>query len=215
MNVQHAIEVIKPMIYDWGGWNEKIFLFVNSIQDPTYDKIMLLATAMGSRTMLPVYLAAIIAYALCMAVVRRIKYGRGNVRIYLRGWLSIVLVIVGSFVLYVVTVGMLKHWIGFPRPFVGLPSGSVRQIGDALATGDFYASFPSGHATFATLMITAIWPVLWPYFRTFGICFVVLVCWSRMALGVHFPADVLGGVIIGFVLTRFIQRLVYRGIGYV
>lgn len=215
VSTAEAIAVIKPVVYDWGGWNQIIFLWVNAIQDPVYDQIMIMASILGGRKMLPFYAAVIIAYALCMALVRRLRFGPGHIRVYLRGWLSVLLIIGGSFVLYVTIVGLLKHGLGFPRPFVALGSDKVRQIGELLTADDFYASFPSGHAAFSTLMVTALWPVLWTVFRPVGVLFVIVVCWSRMALGVHFPADVIAGVIVGYLVTRFMSRLVYRGIGYV
>lgn len=59
-------------------------------------------------------------------------------------------------------------------------------------------SFPSGHTTSAFAMATALslsyqkWYVAVPAYLYAG-----MVGYSRMRLGVHFPSDVLGGIVVG------------------
>ena len=59
-----------------------------------------------------------------------------------------------------------------------------------------YASFPSGHATtaFATALLLAFW---YPRQSGLFIGLAVLVGLSRVALGAHFPSDVLAGAVLG------------------
>lgn len=73
-------------------------------------------------------------------------------------------------------------------------------------------SFPSGHTTTAFATATALslsynkWYVTVPAYA-----YASLVGYSRMRLGMHFPADVLGGMVIGIgagLLTWQIDRLV-------
>jgi undecaprenyl-diphosphatase len=84
----------------------------------------------------------------------------------------------------------IKAAIGRARPFVLLPDPAP------LIVGVLGNSFPSGHAATsfagATLLahyLPGRWPVL--FLLAAGIAF------SRVYVGVHYPADVIGGAVLG------------------
>ena len=84
---------------------------------------------------------------------------------------------------------ILKNVIARPRPCW------VRDSIGLIAVPKDY-SFPSGHTHVSVLLAV----VLWHENRKWGItagCLAVLVAFSRMYLFVHYPTDILGGVLLG------------------
>jgi membrane-associated phospholipid phosphatase len=85
----------------------------------------------------------------------------------------------------------LKSLISRERPFVTYPD--IVKLSEA---GN--SSFPSGH-TLEGFAVAMAFSILVPKRKFFIPVFiwVSLVAYTRMALGVHYPSDVLGGMIIG------------------
>ncbi len=90
----------------------------------------------------------------------------------------------------------LKALIQRERPFITYPSIEKLSSG-----GD--SSFPSGHTLEAFAMAAAI-SMLFARKKIIIPIYVwaILVAYSRMALGVHYPSDVLAGIIIGTIIGR-------------
>ena len=106
----------------------------------------------------------------------------------------------------------LFHW---QRPFVlGLGTRWVEHAADP--------TFPSSHAcVFAALAVALLLapgrgPRGW-LLKALALAAALLISWSRMALGLHFPLDVLGGWCIGLLVALAVQqawtRLARRGSG--
>jgi undecaprenyl-diphosphatase len=61
---------------------------------------------------------------------------------------------------------------------------------------------PSGAAQTATIICGMVWlECKKPLYRALAIVFGLFLCFSRVYLGVHFPTDILAGIIIGAVLV--------------
>lgn len=84
----------------------------------------------------------------------------------------------------------LKEWVMRPRPYV-----THRELTALLDPGDQW-SFPSGH----TLSSFAAATALWFFHRKSGMAAYVLaalIAFSRLYASVHYPTDVLAGLLIG------------------
>jgi undecaprenyl-diphosphatase len=89
----------------------------------------------------------------------------------------------------------LKLLVERPRPCAALPG--VQALCEAPT--DF--SFPSGHAAGSFTVAVMLAVVLIAQGRrrlgALAVALAVLVAWSRVYLGVHFPVDVVGGALLG------------------
>jgi undecaprenyl-diphosphatase len=88
----------------------------------------------------------------------------------------------------------LKALVERPRPVMTVPEA------DPLLGGTLGNSFPSGHAatSFAGLVILAF---LIRRAIPFLVVLAVLISFSRIYIGVHYPLDVVGGAAIGSALA--------------
>jgi undecaprenyl-diphosphatase len=96
----------------------------------------------------------------------------------------------------VVTDSVLKPAVGRARPFE--QPGAARVIGPHPTN----ASFPSGHAAASVAGAYAL-ALLWRSRRRAWWTLAVLVCLSRLHLGVHYPLDVVGGALVGWACAYF------------
>jgi len=165
-------------VYDWWGLNQAIFLWVNGFHAPWWDALMLAATHAGSAGKFSYWIGA----ALLLALLRPAALPLLNVTVF-----------AGGFVATGFLVPALKAAFDLPRPLAALGRDLVTVVGPA----EHAATFPSGHAAFVALICVALSPgaprsvkwVLWVFAAVVGL--------SRMVVGAHFPADILGGAILG------------------
>ena len=115
--------------------------------------------------------------------------------------------IFSSLFISMLTMQVLKAIIKAPRPFQVHPD---LIDADRIETATGY-SFPSGHSTGSSAFyfsIALLYNNLWT--RLGCILLVIAVPLSRLYLGVHWPADVLCGVIIGLGVSTFLLPVFIR-----
>ena len=101
------------------------------------------------------------------------------------------LTLLSAFLLSAILSNVIKVLIGRQRPFV------TYSYIEQLSTGGS-PSFPSGHTTEAFTVATIL-VLLFPDKRIVLLAFfwAIMVAYTRMALGVHYPGDVLGAALLG------------------
>lgn len=102
------------------------------------------------------------------------------------GWRVLLLLVLSALSVY-----LLKDIFHLPRP--------PQKLWKVPAKG--YA-FPSGHATAST----TFWTYISLKFRSIplyilSVTLISLIASSRVLLGIHYPRDVIGGILIGFIIT--------------
>lgn len=97
----------------------------------------------------------------------------------------------------------LKFIIDRARPYDVIDSARV------LTPHEFDPSFPSGHAEMSFLATTVI-SRFHPEYAKYLYAFSFVVALSRVYVGVHYPGDVIGGMILGFVIGKVMIKVAER-----
>jgi signal peptidase II len=206
--VQHAygqLPTPKEFFYDWGGANAALFRGINSLHSPSYDAFMRFVTQLGDHHFFVPYMLVLGVYAAVTILFKKLL-GKGGVKQQFYMWLGVFLVMVASFAAYGILSSWLKDYFQYARPYV-LIEGTVQLENREAA--DAYHSLPSGHVGFISIMIFSLWPLLSHHMKMLGLFLIALVAWSRIALGVHFPADTLWACVLGFSIAFFTRAVVY------
>ncbi|OGY18969.1 MAG: hypothetical protein A2747_00590 [Candidatus Yonathbacteria bacterium RIFCSPHIGHO2_01_FULL_44_41] len=111
--------------------------------------------------------------------------------------------------LFVVGVTAVSAWFiahFFKDAFSTLRPFDVIPLVTPLVSESGYA-FPSGHATFFMALASA----LWFYHKRLAVFFgisAVIIGLARVAAGVHWPVDILGGLFLGYVIGLTLHGLI-------
>uniref|UniRef100_UPI003F4946C7 signal peptidase II n=1 Tax=Cupriavidus taiwanensis TaxID=164546 RepID=UPI003F4946C7 len=168
----------KVIFYDWGGLNGALFQLINAAT-PTWlmPLAWLFSNVLGNYWTAPVVVLGLWAWSRSTAEARRALAIRRQLLQF----------VIGFGIAFAIA-SCLKLGLDFPRP-----AAVFSQLEHVLGTVEERYSLPSGHSTYAALVAGALWPLLGIRRRLVLVAYVVLVGWSRIAAGMHFPADVLAG----------------------
>ena len=111
----------------------------------------------------------------------------------------------------IITNFVLKDIIARPRPFIASETYKLwwEAAGAVLEDG---FSFPSGHATATMAAMTAVFLCCNKKYSWLSFILVAFMGMARNYLMVHYPSDILGGIIsglIGAVIAYYITKLIY------
>jgi len=166
------------------GWEDRIFLIINHLpHNPITDALALTLSGVGA--------GGIIWFLLGLWLFVREKKKDT--------FFLLSLLIAGSLSWLIVNI-IFKPLISRPRPPLDYLGGIL--VGNLLS--DF--SFPSGHATIAWAM-AVILSRYEPRWRGWFYLLAVLISFSRIYLGVHYPLDVVGGAFLGWIIGSLCLRI--------
>lgn len=169
--------------------DHSLFLFFNGLNSPFWDKIMWWIS--GNLSWLPLYLI-IIGYL-----------------IYRFKWRSIVILLLTALLITLSdqsSVHLFKEIFKRPRPCHDPEISGMIHLVNNHCGGDW--GFVSSHAANSFAMATYTLLIIRKRFYTiFILLWAILVSYSRIYLGVHYPGDVLGGAVLGLILGFLMYRL--------
>ncbi len=100
-------------------------------------------------------------------------------------------------------VTLIKIIIAVPRP--------AAFLDNVILMRPLYRySFPSGDAAVASVITTFFFDKIKWYFRPFIVLYCLLIYYGRIYFGVHFPLDILGGLLIAVLSVIVSEKLFFQ-----
>lgn len=172
-------------------FDEKLFLFLNQLGSPSFDAFWLLVT--HKATNMVVYLLLALAY------------GKKQ------GWSTFAFLFIWTLLLVAFTdqlTNAFKYGVGRLRPCHEPGVMELMRLVKHSCGGKF--SFFSGHASNSFALATLFFYVyrsIAPRGRFFFYFLAILIAYSRIYVGVHYPLDILFGSIFGLISGTLFWRL--------
>lgn len=150
----------------------KILNLIQNLHTPILDRLMCIITKLGNAGAIWILAAAVL-----LLIPKTRKTGA--------------VVVVALLIDAILCNGILKPWIARIRPFDVNPAIQLLIPGPA----DF--SFPSGHTAAAFTTVAALYFAKEKNLWKPALVLAILIAFSRLYLYVHYPTDVLGGIVVG------------------
>lgn len=193
---------IKNALYDWFGLNQSLQRWFHSFDDNRiYHQTMSLASKyVGNSDLFPIH--AILIILLFGYVVHRqnAQTSRFSLTKYHSNIIRAGYILCVAFLIDAVLIELCKRYFALPRPFCATVLSDIAQARKC------YRSFPSGHAAYITILVMSMWPLMNKAFRYVAVVCLILIYVSRVALNMHFPADIFYSVLMSGTVTYFVGK---------
>ena len=160
-------------------FDSSMLLYIkDNMHGPIMDKVMVISTYLGNGGIIWIIIAALL-----MTSKKHRKIG----------FMTIAALILST----ILGDGILKHVVGRIRPSANIPAINL------LIESPLSYSFPSGHTTSSF----AVAGVLAKYFKHYALglfSLASLIAFSRLYLYVHYPTDILTGIVLGLICSGLI-----------
>lgn len=165
------------MIWEWlAGLEGGVLLWIQeTLRGPVQDDLVIAFTSLGNSGILFIVAGVIL---LCFKKTRRV------------GIAALLALLIG----FLITNLTLKPLVSRPRPWLDV-DGLVHLLGESA-----YRSFPSGHSTSAfAFAFAALYGAEKKWLKWAAMIVAILMGLSRLYVGVHYPTDIIGGILVGWV----------------
>ena len=179
--------------------DERLFLFLNGMHNGFFDVIMYWIS--NPFTWIPLYIL--------LFFVLYCRYGKFTW--YVLGCVGMMIAASDQ-----LSSNLVKNWVRRPRPSHVLRLVGRVHLSKAGPGGDY--GFVSSHAanvSALTLFLVLILPREYNPLKYLLTGWAVLVSYSRIYNGVHYPGDVAGGALLGLLVVLIFRWLFRRFVGYV
>ena len=171
--------------------DKALLMLINNAHSPWLDQI--LWTLTHTLPWIPFYLLALYLIFIC--------YRRQT-------WKVLVVIVLAVSLADLTSSGILKPLVQRPRPSHNpeLTLHLHENTDGSLYKGGLYG-FPSSHAANSSTIAIIVFLFLKKFYRRCWpltlllTSYVLVFCYTRVYLGVHYPSDILGGLLIGIIIS--------------
>ena len=183
----------------------EVLLAINGWHAPWADTLMWIISE--KTTWIPLYVLLI-----GLLVWRYRKPAKTGVKWLQRVPACVVMIVVIALAVGVadfIASGILKDWVARPRPSRVPELEGVLHLVNGYKSGQY--GFVSSHAA-NTMAVALLFSLIWRNkIATCGLMlWVAANCYSRMYLGVHYPTDILGGLMVGALVAVVVYAMLVR-----
>jgi len=192
---------MKHAIYDWFGLNQTLFTQINHISNNFVCQYLSYIFSI----LFAIFVFLIYYFALVLYRYYRLRKSGFDYVQYSR-YFDELLKIGACYAAIGLIYTLMKFCVNLPRPYCSLTEFvSIANF----ASERCLSSFPSAHTAVAVLIFYSLLPYLNFTGKLLGSAVIILVGLSRIALAMHFPADVLYSVMIAFCICYFIDKFLF------
>ncbi|MFY9589141.1 phosphatase PAP2 family protein [Rickettsia endosymbiont of Halotydeus destructor] len=198
-------EVFYNIFYNFGGLNQEIFLFLNKVTNIGILPYFLefISFCFNITNFAVIYILYCIYLYIQLKKIKNLNELQKNM--FWEKYNKLIEIGI-VYAIFGLTFTAFKFSVNLPRPFCSLPLGSFTTIINT-ETERCLSSFPSSHAGLALLVTYFACAYLNLPFKIIAICIIGLVSLARISLAMHYPADIVYGIIITFIVIVIGKRV--------
>ncbi len=197
--------------------NKSLLFFCNQlfVNNAFISKFFVYFNILGTKQAVLAVLGLIFLWVILNSYFQKFYIEPKPFRAYLLKWFEVSMVMSLSIVLLFIITPKIKKFSAQPRPLcvyksdklnVLLEHGlSLQEIIKKRCT-NADGSFPSAHSGIVTVFAASLWAISGFYARSLLVAMVLLMGFSRLATGVHYPVDVIGGCILASCIVLLVKK---------